>query len=122
MLNCLPLRHSWGKMASFINHWAHPASSSMGTEGSFLAVKRLKREAKQLPPSSVMVKNDWSYKSTRPIRHHGVHTENFYLLSLLYVICPVNLKFCPHTADLPTQCDYFPISTKWFVCLLRGTN
>jgi len=37
-----------------------------------LGVKRPGREADQSPPSSVEVKNAWSYTSTVPIRLHGV--------------------------------------------------
>jgi hypothetical protein len=43
---------------------AHPASYPMGTRGSFLGVKRPRREADHSPPSSAEVKNAWSYTST----------------------------------------------------------
>jgi hypothetical protein len=50
----------------------HPASSQEGTRGSFLGIKRRGVEADHSPPSSVEVKNAWSYTSTPPIRLHGV--------------------------------------------------
>jgi hypothetical protein len=37
-----------------------------------LGVKRPWREADHSSPSSTEVKNEWSYKSTPPIRLHGV--------------------------------------------------
>jgi hypothetical protein len=37
-----------------------------------LRVKRPVREADHSPPSSVEVKNEWSYTSTLPIHLHGV--------------------------------------------------
>jgi hypothetical protein len=51
---------------------AHPASYPMGTSGSFHGVKQPEREADHSPPSSVEVKNAWSYTSTPPVRLHGV--------------------------------------------------
>jgi hypothetical protein len=47
---------------------AHPASYPVGNRVSFLAVKRLGREANHSPPSSAGVKNAWSYTSTPPVR------------------------------------------------------
>jgi hypothetical protein len=38
----------------------------------FPRVKRLRCEADHLPPSSVEIKNAWSYTSTRRMRLHGV--------------------------------------------------
>jgi len=35
------------------------------------------READYSPPSSVEVKNDWSYTPTAPIRLRGLHRNNF---------------------------------------------
>jgi hypothetical protein len=52
---------------------AHPASYPMGTRGLFpLGIKRPGREADHSTPSSVEVKNAWSYTSTPPKRLHGV--------------------------------------------------
>jgi hypothetical protein len=45
----------------------HPGSYPMGTRASFPG-----SEADHSPPSSVEVKNAWSYKSTPPICLHGV--------------------------------------------------
>jgi hypothetical protein len=47
---------------------AHPVSYPMGTRGSFPVGERPRREADHAPPSSVEVKNAWSYTSTPPIR------------------------------------------------------
>jgi hypothetical protein len=44
----------------------------MGTRALSLEVKRPGHEAHHSPPSSVEVKNEWSYTSTPPIRLHGV--------------------------------------------------
>jgi hypothetical protein len=43
---------------------AHPASYPMGTRNFSLGVKQPGREANHSPPSSVEVKNSWSYTST----------------------------------------------------------
>jgi hypothetical protein len=51
---------------------AHPSSYLIGTRGTFPGVKRPGREADHSPPSSVEVKNAWSYTSTPSIRLHGV--------------------------------------------------
>jgi hypothetical protein len=51
---------------------AHPASYPTGTRGSFPGVKRPEREADHSPPSSVEVKNEWSYTFTPPVRLHCV--------------------------------------------------
>jgi hypothetical protein len=50
----------------------YPASYPIGTRGPFPGVKRPGREADHSPPSSVEVKNVWSYTSTPPIFLHGV--------------------------------------------------
>jgi hypothetical protein len=44
----------------------HPASYPMGTGDSFPEVKRPGGEADHSPPSSVEVRNTWSYTSTFP--------------------------------------------------------
>jgi hypothetical protein len=46
------------------NSGAHSASYPMGTRVSFPVVKRPERETDHSPPSSVEVKNAWSYTST----------------------------------------------------------
>jgi hypothetical protein len=52
---------------------AHPASYPVGNRGSFLGVKRPRREADHSPPPTAEVKkNEWIYTSTPPIRLHGV--------------------------------------------------
>jgi hypothetical protein len=51
---------------------AHPASYTMVLGDLSLGVKRPGREANHSPPSSVEVKNEWSYTSTPSIRLHGV--------------------------------------------------
>jgi hypothetical protein len=43
---------------------AHSSSYPVGSRGSFPEVKQPEREADQSPPSSVEVKNAWSYTST----------------------------------------------------------
>jgi hypothetical protein len=50
----------------------HPASYTMGTRYFSLRVKCPGREADHSPPSSVEVKNTWSYTYTTPIRLHSV--------------------------------------------------
>jgi hypothetical protein len=54
---------------------AHIASYSSTERLLSPGVKRLKREADHLPPSSSEVKNEWSFISTRPYATHGVHRE-----------------------------------------------
>jgi hypothetical protein len=44
----------------------HPTSYTMGTGGSFPAVKRPGREADHSPPTSAEVKKMWIYTSTPP--------------------------------------------------------
>jgi hypothetical protein len=51
--------------------WGPPASYTVGTSGSFPAVKRPGREANHsLPPTAEV--STWSYTSTPPIHLHGV--------------------------------------------------
>jgi hypothetical protein len=50
----------------------HPASYSMGTEGSFPGVKRVVCEADHSSPSSAEIKDTQSHTSTPPLRPHGV--------------------------------------------------
>jgi hypothetical protein len=79
----------------------HPASYPRGTRGSFPGVKQPRREADHSLPSSVKVKNAWSYTSTPPVCLHGVvlsygkqrdnFTFTFCLLSKL-LISDVTLK------------------------------
>jgi hypothetical protein len=40
-------------------------------------VKQLRREAKQSPPSSVVVKNEWGSICTLPLHFHGLHSDKF---------------------------------------------
>jgi hypothetical protein len=40
-------------------------------------MKRPEREIDHWSPSRAEVKNEWSYKSTLPIRLHGVHGDKF---------------------------------------------
>jgi hypothetical protein len=65
---------------------AHPASYPMGTRGSSLGVKQPGCEADDSPPSSVKVKNVWSYTSISPntpsrhsdqLKHWGNFTFTF---------------------------------------------
>jgi len=44
----------------------------VATEGSFLVVERLGREADHSPASIAEVKNEWSSTSTPIVRLHGV--------------------------------------------------
>jgi len=54
------------------------ASYYIGTVGSCSpGVKWLGHEADHWPPYSTMVKNDWGYTSTPPIRLHGACRKNF---------------------------------------------
>ena len=45
--------------------------------GSFPGVKRPGREVHHSSPSSVKVKNEWSYTPSPPIFHHGVDRDSF---------------------------------------------
>jgi len=56
---------------------AHLASYLIRIEDSFPRVKPPERAADHSPPSTVEVKNDWSYTSTPPIRLHGVYKDTF---------------------------------------------
>jgi len=56
---------------------AHPASYSVGVEGSSLEVKLQGYEDDQSPPNSAEVKNEWSYTATPPTSLHGVDMGNF---------------------------------------------
>jgi hypothetical protein len=51
---------------------AHSASFTMIPGALSLGIKRPGREADHSPPTSVEVKNEWSYNPTPPIRLHGV--------------------------------------------------
>jgi hypothetical protein len=54
----------------------------MDTEGHIpLGTEARELKADHSPPTSVKVKNEWSYTSTPPIRLHGVDVGNinFYL-------------------------------------------
>jgi len=48
--------------------------------------KRPRREADQLPPSSVVVKNAWSYTSTLPAPHVFTSCKETVTLTLYYCI------------------------------------
>jgi len=50
----------------------HPASYSMGTEGSSLGMQQPGYFADHSPLSSAKIKNTRHYTSTPPIRFHGV--------------------------------------------------
>jgi hypothetical protein len=50
----------------------HTALYPMGAGGSFLLVKRPRREADHTPPTIDEVKNAWSYISSSPICLHDV--------------------------------------------------
>jgi len=61
-----------------------------GHQGSFPGrVKQPRREVNHLPPSTVEVKNEWSYTSASPICHHGVDRKDF----TITFFCPI-LKSC----------------------------
>jgi hypothetical protein len=59
----------------------HPASYTMGTEGSYLRSEWLGHEADHSPPSTAKVKNEWSCTSNPQLHFHGVvlgnHRDNF---------------------------------------------
>jgi len=82
--------------------WGPPSILFNRYLGSFPDTQQLGCEVNNSPPSSVEVKNEWSYTSAAPIRLHGMNTENFtfYLyhgavfLEKLTVIHPVN-KYTP---------------------------
>ena len=61
---------------------AHPASYSVGVEGSSLEVKLQGYEDDQSPPNSVEVKNEWRYTATPPTSLHCVDMGNFTFLFL----------------------------------------
>jgi len=62
----------------------HPASYSMGTGVVSRRVERPGRDADHSPPSSVEIKNEWSYTSTLPMRLHGVFRDNHTFLPTLH--------------------------------------
>ena len=47
--------------------WGQSVRLALSTE-----LKQLELKADRSPPSSAEVKNDWSYTSSHPIRHHSV--------------------------------------------------
>jgi len=55
----------------------------MGTVGFFLGLKLPGFETERSLPSTVAVKNVWSYTSTSPLSLHGVDRDNSIFLSLL---------------------------------------
>jgi hypothetical protein len=69
---------------------AHPASYPMSARALSLGVKRSERETHHLPPSSVEVKNTWSYTSTTQYAFMAwcsVKAQGqFYLLNMAKII------------------------------------
>jgi len=60
-----------------------------------VGVKRSGREADHSPPSSVEVKNAWSYISNPPVRFHGVLLSHAQAQLYLLLICHYGAKSCP---------------------------
>jgi hypothetical protein len=52
---------------------------------SVSGVKQRERKVNHSPPSSVEVKNEWSYTFTPPLRLHGLDRDNFTVLALTFV-------------------------------------
>jgi hypothetical protein len=63
---------------------AHPASYSVGAVDSSLETKRQGYEVDQSPPTSVEVKNEWSFTTTPPTCLHGVDMGNFTLYGIFF--------------------------------------
>ena len=59
----------------------HPTPCLVGSGGSFSGVKWPTRKVNQAPPSSVEVKNEWSYTSTPSISFLAWLEQNFTFLS-----------------------------------------
>ena len=55
----------------------HPVSYAVDNGIFPLLVKLLQHEADYSPPPSAEIKNEWSYTSTPPIRHHNMGRDNF---------------------------------------------
>ena len=91
---------------------AQPASYSMGAEGSSLEVTRQGYEVDQSPPTSVEVKNEWSYTATIPTSLYGVDMGNFtfFFNFTLYG----NLFFPMHASHIPP-----PHSIPFHKCLRK---
>ena len=89
---------------------AHPASYSVGAEGSSLEVKRQGYEVDQSPPTSVEVKNEWSYTVTPPTCLHGVDMGNFTLFQLY----PLRHSLLSHACI-----SYSPHSTPFHNCVRK---
>jgi len=63
-----------------------------GYQGSFVGrVKQPGREINHLPPSTVEVKNEWSYTSSSPIYHCGMDREDFTFTFFVPYLSPVHL-------------------------------
>jgi len=69
-----------GALISLDNH----CSCSMGTGGSFPALKQLWHEISHSPPSSAEVKNDWSYTSTPPVCLCDMDRDNCTCLTTVF--------------------------------------
>jgi hypothetical protein len=73
---------------------AHPASYATGTKNFFpLEAQWCRHEDYHTPPSSVMVKNEWSYTSAPPIHIHAVDWANY---SFLWNCTQKNTLHCVH--------------------------
>ena len=83
----------------------HPASHSVGTKSSFPQCKALGNEVDHSPPSSAMVKNEWSCTSTPPPPYAltaGPVQLNLYTCTYLYHLLvsgmlPIGNIYCIQT-------------------------
>jgi hypothetical protein len=57
--------------------WGPSSLLFNGHRSSFAWIKRVDRDVDHSPPSNSLVKNEWRYACTSPIRLHGVDRNNF---------------------------------------------
>jgi len=86
-------------------------------------VKWLGSEAEHSPPSSVKVKNGWSYTTTPHMHLHGIYRGNLlhYTSLLLYILYfPTSSVSCNNDTQFTlTKIIYRGVSQPWIVCVWR---
>jgi hypothetical protein len=92
---------------------AHPASYAKSTKNSPpLEAQWLGRKDDHTPPSSVMVKNEWSYTSAPPVHIHVVDWANYTflwnsiqkkILHCVHICCIFNVNVIIFVFEVPFQ-------------------
>ena len=92
--------------------WAHSASYSVCTGTLSMLVKWPGCEIDYLPPSSVMVKNKWSYISSCSLCLHDMHGGYLYFVLFFMFTYPEITWIC-----VCTQCTQVNIFLSFFVLI-----